>query len=443
MKKILLVDDQKSVLTSLSILLRRNGFHVTTAKNRADAKTCLVRENFNLVLTDLRMEKPYDGLTVLKDAITLRSGIRVIVMTAFGTIENAVDAMSMGAVNYITKGFSNSELIQKINTALIHNSLTAIEHVASKNFDKIVGKSKPMLDVLEMIKKVAPTDSSLMIQGDSGTGKELIARSVHRLSLRKDRIFLPVNCAAFSETLLESELFGHIKGSFTGADMDKHGFFCAAHKGTLFLDEVAEMSKAMQAKLLRVLQEKTVLPVGSTATYPVDVRIICATNKDLQEAVSSGSFREDLYFRLCVFPVFLPCLEERKEDIPLLVEFFIHNFAKKFSKIPVKMGKNAMELISNQHWQGNIRELENFIERLVLLFDGPVCARQDIAALLPPNRKPGSASDFASLSGSEKGHIRTVLDQCDGNQSRAAKKLGIGRTTLWRKIKRYEIRMPD
>jgi two-component system response regulator HydG len=443
MKKILLVDDQKSVLTSLSILLRRNGFHVTTAKNRADAKTCLVRENFNLVLTDLRMEKPYDGLTVLKDAITLRSGIRVIVMTAFGTIENAVDAMSMGAVNYITKGFSNSELIQKINTALIHNSFTAIEHVASKNFDQIVGKSKPMLDVLEMIRKVAPTDSSLMIQGDSGTGKELIARSVHRLSLRKDKIFLPVNCAAFSETLLESELFGHIKGSFTGADMDKHGFFCAAHKGTLFLDEVAEMSKAMQAKLLRVLQEKTVLPVGSTATYPVDVRIICATNKDLQEAVSSGSFREDLYFRLCVIPVFLPCLEERKEDIPLLVEFFIHNFAKKFNKIPVKMGKNAMELISNQHWQGNIRELENFIERLVLLFDGPVCASQDIAALLPPDKKSGAASDLASLSGSEKGHIRTVLDQCDGNQSRAAKKLGIGRTTLWRKIKRYEIGMPD
>lgn len=342
MKKILLVDDQKSVLTSLSILLRRNGFHVTTAKNRADAKTCLVREDFNLVLTDLRMEKPYDGLTVLKDAITLRSGIRVIVMTAFGTIENAVDAMSMGAVNYITKGFSNSELIQKINTALIHNSFTAIENVASKKFDKIVGKSKPM-----------------------------------------------------------------------------------------------------QAKLLRVLQEKTVLPVGSTATYPVDVRIICATNKDLQEAVSSGSFREDLYFRLCVIPVFLPCLEERKEDIPLLVEFFIHNFAKKFSKIPVKMGKNAMELISNHHWQGNIRELENFIERLVLLFDGPVCARQDIAALLPPDKKPGAASDLASLSGSEKGHIRTVLDQCDGNQSRAAKKLGIGRTTLWRKIKRYEIRTPD
>jgi two-component system response regulator HydG len=441
MKKILLVDDQQSVLTSLSILLRRNGFSVTTATNRVDAKSCLVREAFNLVLTDLRMEKPYDGLKVLKDAITLRSGIRVIIMTAFGTIENAVEAMSMGAVNYITKGFSNAELIQKINNALTHETFTAIEQVTSKNIDTIVGKSKPMLDAMDMIKKVAPTDSSLLIQGDSGTGKELIARTIHQLSLRKDNVFLPINCAAFSETLLESELFGHVKGSFTGADMDKHGFFCAAHKGTLFLDEVAEMSKAMQAKLLRVLQEKTVLPVGSTATYPVDVRIICATNKDLLEQVSLGNFREDLYFRLCVIPIFLPSLAQRQEDIPLLVDFFVKKFMKKFQKPPITMKSAAMEIIANHHWQGNIRELENFIERLVILLDTSVCSRQDIIALLPCEMSSDASPAFESLSGSEKDHITMILDQCDGNQSLAAKKLGIGRTTLWRKIKHHGIPM--
>jgi len=442
MKKILLVDDQQSVLTSLSILLRRNGFHVTTAKNRTEAKSCLVREEFSLVLTDLRMEKPYDGLKVLKDAITLRSGIRVIIMTAFGTIENAVDAMSMGAVNYITKGFSNAELIQKINTALTQETFKAVEQLGSKNFDKIVGKSQPMLDALDMIKKVAPTDSSMMIQGDSGTGKELIARTIHQLSLRKDKIFLPINCAAFSETLLESELFGHIKGSFTGADMDKHGFFCAAHKGTLFLDEVAEMSKAMQAKLLRVLQEKTVLPVGSTATYPVDVRIICATNKDLLQEVSSGNFREDLYFRLCVIPIFLPSLDQRQEDIPLLVDFFVKKFVEKFQKPMISVEKAAMEIIASRHWQGNIRELENFIERLVLLLDTPVCSKQDIFALLPREPASDEPSGLASLSVSEKDHITSILDQCNGNQSLAAKKLGIGRTTLWRKIKRHSIQIP-
>ncbi|SDT86056.1 sigma-54-dependent transcriptional regulator [Desulfobacula phenolica] len=439
MKKILLVDDQESVLTSLSILLRRNGFHVVTAKNPTDAKCHLVKEDFNLVLTDLRMKKPYDGLQVLKDAKAFRSGIHVIIMTAFGTIENAVDAMTMGADDYITKGFSNKELIKKINKILKKKKFKSIEQPKAKEFHKIVGKSKPLRNALEIIRKVAPTDSCLMIHGDSGTGKELIAKTIHRLSLRKDKIFLPVNCAAFSDTLLESELFGHIKGSFTGADTDKHGLFCAAHTGTLFLDEVSEMSKAMQARLLRVLQEKNVTPVGSTSTYPVDVRIICATNKDLLEEVSAGNFREDLYFRLCVIPIVLPSLEERKEDIPLLVDFFINNLSKKFLKKPIKIDKKAMDLIMERHWQGNIRELENFIERMILLLDKPVCNESDIISLLPPVQSHKSTPSPSSLSMTESEQILNVLQNCNWNQSLAAKKLGIGRTTLWRKIKQYDI----
>lgn len=441
MAKILLVDDQESVLTSLSILLRRNGFHVVTAKNPIDAKYQLVKEDFDLVLTDLRMKKPYDGLTVLKDAKALRSGIHVIIMTAFGTIENAVDAMSMGADDYITKGFSNKELIQKIDKILKKNNFKAIHHPEATGFHKIVGKSKPLLNALEIIKKVAPTDSCLMIQGDSGTGKELIAKTIHRLSLRRHKTFLPVNCAAFSDTLLESELFGHVKGSFTGADADKHGLFCAAHNGTLFLDEVSEMSKAMQARLLRVLQEKNILPVGSTATYPVDVRIICATNKDLLAEVSAGNFREDLYFRLCVIPIVLPSLEERKEDIPLLVDFFINNLTEKLLKKPVKIEKEAMDLIMERHWQGNIRELENFIERMILLLDKPVCKKSDIISLFPPG-PPAKACPSSSLSMTESDHILTVLQHCNWNQSLTAKKLGIGRTTLWRKIKQFNIINP-
>lgn len=439
MAKILLVDDQESVLTSLSILLRRNGFHVVTAKNPMDAKHHLVKEDFDLVLTDVRMKKPYDGLQVLKDAKALRSGIHVIIMTAFGTIENAVDAMSMGADDYITKGFSNKELIQKIDKTLKKKKFKAIDRPEAKGFHKIIGKSKPLLHALEIIKKVAPTDSCLMIQGDSGTGKELIAKTIHSLSLRRNNIFLPVNCAAFSDTLLESELFGHVKGSFTGADTDKHGLFCAAHNGTLFLDEVSEMSKAMQARLLRVLQEKNVLPVGSTATYPVDVRIICATNKDLLEEVSAGNFREDLYFRLCVIPIVLPSLEERKEDIPLLVDYFINNLSEKFLKKPVKIEKKAMDLIMNHPWQGNIRELENFIERMILLLDKPICKKSDIISLLPPGQSHKSTLPPSSLSMTESDHILTVLEHCNWNQSLAAKKLGIGRTTLWRKIKQYDI----
>lgn len=442
MQKILLVDDQESVLTSLSILLRRNGFQVSTAKNPQEAKAHLVKKDFSLVLTDLRMEKPFDGLKVLKDAMALRSGIRVMIMTAFGTIENAVEAMSMGAADYITKGFSNKELIQKIQKAVHKKTIRPAARSIKKGGEKIVGQSPALLNALAMIRKVAPTDSCLIIEGDSGTGKELIARTVHDLSLRRDNIFLPVNCAALSEPLLESELFGHIKGSFTGADTDKHGLFCAAHGGTLFLDEVSEMSGSMQAKLLRVLQEKNVTPVGSTATYPVDVRIICATNKNLLEEVERGRFREDLYFRLCVIPIVLPSLEERKEDIPLLVEFFIENFNTPRHPKKIRIEEDAMERIKTQPWQGNIRELKNFVERLVLLLDTPVWKKSDIVPHLPATVPPRPFAGRSSLSMTESEQITRVLKKCNWNQSAAAKELGIGRTTLWRKIKHYRIANP-
>lgn len=446
MAQILLVDDQRSVLTSLAILLKRQGHEVTAKSNAAEAQEIMIQQSFDLILTDLRMKRHHEGMEVLRSAMEIQPGVPVIIMTGYGTIDNAVEAIKMGAFDYITKGFTNQEFLDKIDRALQQGKWVPIDHSDSdghrpSGFDRIIGQSPGMLKILQLVDKVAPSDSAILIQGESGTGKELIARAVHERSRRAHRPFVAINCGAFPDNLLESELFGHLRGSFTGATQDKEGLFVSAHQGTLFLDEVCEMSQSMQIKLLRVLQDWLVRPLGSTTGRPVDVRIISATNRDLLKEIDKGAFREDLYFRLCVVPVRIPPLRERREDIPVLVEVFLSQFAKKYHKAPLQLEPGTLELLSRQPWRGNVRELENFLERMNLLFDQSPLGPRDIKPHL--SRRSSEDSEMrSSLAGHERTHILSVLIQCHWNQSEAARRLGIGRTTLWRKMKAYHIRNP-
>ena len=299
MAEILLVDDQLSVLTSLSILLKRQGHKVTAKSNGAEAQELMVQRTFDLILTDLRMTRHYEGMEVLRCALEIQPDVPVIIMTGHGTIDNAVEAIKVGAFDYITKGFTNQEFLDKVDRALQQGRWMPVKDGDSPDqrpngFDQIIGQSPGMLKILQLVEKIAPSDSAILIQGESGTGKELIAKALHQRSRRTHRPFVAINCGAFPDNLLESELFGHLRGSFTGATHDKEGLFVAAHQGTLFLDEVCEMSQSMQIKLLRVLQDWVVRPLGSTEGRPVDVRIISATNRDLLKAIDKGVFREDL-----------------------------------------------------------------------------------------------------------------------------------------------------
>ncbi|MEA2040335.1 MAG: sigma-54 dependent transcriptional regulator [Thermodesulfobacteriota bacterium] len=440
MAQILLIDDQPSILTSLSILLKRQGHKVTCGRNNSEAEHFLDKQQFDLVITDLRMSKPLAGMDVLRATMSRQPLVPVIIMTGYATIENAVEAIKAGAFDYITKGFSNQEFLQKVDRALQRGKHAGevYGHERPDVHKQIIGHSNAMMEVLRLVDKVAASDSTILIQGESGTGKELIARAIHMKSLRRHHPFLAINCGAFPDTLLESELFGYTKGSFTGASRDKNGLFVAASQGTLFLDEVSEMSQAMQIKLLRVLQERAVMPLGSTVTQHVDVRIIAATNRDLISEISKGTFREDLYFRLCVVPVNIPPLRDRKEDIPALMQTFISRFAERLHKPTLTLEPQALDLLLAQTWKGNIRELENFAERLTLLVDKQPVKAENIRDLLPAGESKDTEV-YSSLADQEREHIITVLEKFGWNQSKAARYLGIGRTTLWRKIKSHGI----
>lgn len=442
MSKILLIDDQESVLTSLSILLRRNGYDVICGRSVIDATDELARQPFDLIITDLRMSSHLDGMQVLQSSLDKDPSVPVIIMTGYATIENAVEAIKLGAFDYITKGFTNKEFLEKVSSALSSRKPSKTtetpETERPEGFEEIIGESPEIIRVLRLVERVAPSDSPVLIQGESGTGKELIAQAIHRLSKRRSQPFVAVNCAAFTETLLESELFGHVKGSFTGAERDKPGLFLSADKGTLFLDEVSEMPLSMQTKLLRVLQEWVIRPVGGTKPVPVDTRIISATNRDLAGEIKEGNFREDLFFRLCVVPVHIPSLRDRRDDIPILVRHFTGKLSEKMKRKPLKLEPDALKALQKPDWRGNIRELQNFLERLVLLVDGDVVTAEDVSRFLPS----GSTGDIppnASLAEKERDHILRVLEDNQWNQSTAARRLGIGRTTLWRKMKAYGI----
>ncbi len=446
MAKILVVDDEESMLEVLSEMLTREGHEVRAASD-GDRALEIIRENrLDLIITDIRM-KPMSGMTLLKQVKKIDSDIVVIMMTAFASIETAVQAMKEGAYEYVIKPFKRGELLLKVKRGLEQknildeNRLLKKEIAGRYHYENIVGTSKEMQSIFRLIEKVAPTDSTILIFGESGTGKELVARAIHYNSHRRDKPFGPINCGALPETLLESELFGHVRGSFTGAYANKEGLFEAANKGTIFLDEIGAMGPAMQMKLLRVLQEREIKRVGDTATRKIDVRIIAATNEKLIEKVKRGGFREDLFYRLSVIPVEIPPLRERKEDIPLLVKHFV-NFQNRRGKTNIGISDEALYVMENHHWPGNVRELENVIERAVTLCENELITPSDFPQKLLEGQPEFIVKDKklkTIMKDSERKHILKVLKETNGDKKEAAQILGISIPSLYRKLQVLKI----
>ncbi|MEK7232789.1 MAG: sigma-54 dependent transcriptional regulator [Elusimicrobiota bacterium] len=444
--RILLVEDNLSLGAMLGMELNRRGHAVEIAKSGAEALAKLGAFEYDAVVTDLKLGD-LDGLEVLKFAKARHHRIEVLVMTGHGSIDTAVAAMRAGAFDYMTKPVEPEELNIVLDKALEHRRLVheverLREEVKDKySFDGIVFSGPPMRKVLDLVRKVAATEATVLIQGESGTGKELIARALHEKSPRRNGAFVAINCGALPEGLLESELFGHVRGAFTGAERNKRGLFEEANGGTLFLDEISETTPGLQVKLLRALQEGEIRRVGDNHPFKVSGRLIAATNKDLTKLVSEGKFREDLYYRLKVFPIELPSLRERPEDILPLAEHFLRKAKKKLGGKAVKFSPAAAEALRRYRWPGNVRELEHVIERVVIMASGACVAAGDLPPeMLPPT--PASAAKSGSkdtLNDAEKRHILQALVDCGGNQVTAAKRLGVARNTLWRKLKAYGI----
>jgi len=455
--KILIIEDNETMRDAMAAIIGKMGHEFDSAKNGNDGLQLLENSSYDLVVTDYKMEG-MDGLEVLKQVKQKFPLTEVLIITAFGTIELAVEAMKLGAVDFITKPFSHEEFKLKIERILERikekkelarlsdeNIYLRDELEEQFNYGEIIGKSKPMQEVYRTLEKVAPTDSSVLIYGESGTGKELIARAIHKLSPRKDKPFIRVNCGALVETLLESELFGHEKGAFTGAVKRKKGRFELAHQGSIFLDEIGDISANMQLKLLRVLQEKEFERVGSEETIHVDVRIMAATNKNLSELVQQDKFREDLYYRLHIIPIYLPPLRERKEDIPLLVNHFLKKLTSELNKPAKQITESVMERFISYHWPGNIRELENVLERAVVLCDREFIDIKDLPILnsAASEKLPSDVLDRFrlnlndTLAAIEKQLIERAMNEKAGNKSQAAKLLGIQTSLLYYKLEKY------
>lgn len=436
---VLIIEDDKLMRITLEDSLRANDYEVLSSENAEGGLSLLRERSFDLIVTDVRLPDK-NGIELLR-VIPSISDAPVIVMTAFGTIKDAVEAMRLGAFDYITKPFSLEEFIILVQRAIDFKKLRQ-ENLRLKQdvtrcygLSSIIGEGNAIRNLLTMIERIASSDSTVLITGESGTGKELVATTIHYQSPRRDKPLVKVNCAALPEGLIESELFGHEKGAFTGALKKKPGRFELASGGTIFLDEVGDLPPSAQAKLLRVLQDKTFERIGGTEPIKVDVRIIAATNRDLKEEVKKGRFREDLFFRLNVIPVHIPPLRERKEDIPLLVEYFLKKFNSRLGK-NVRFSSEAMKALFEYDYPGNVRELENIIERVVVLSQGGIIKKDDL---------PFSFSTTGSLllsevsSRVEKEHILKVLKLTGGNKTRAAELLGISRKTLWEKLNAYGI----
>jgi len=387
--KILIVDDELSIIEVLKRLLVKENYSVSTSLDGNEALSKLKEEVFDLMITDVRLPG-IDGLSLLKQARELQSHLAVIVMTAYADVDNAVLAMKNGAFDYITKPFKFDEILLTIQRALSYEDALAENEVlrsrlgATRHFELLVGDSAPMMNVYRLIEKVAKTNSTVLIRGESGTGKELVAKAIHSSSPRHSEEFVTINCAALPETLLESELFGYVKGAFTGASYNKKGLFELAHNGTIMLDEISTMPLSMQSKLLRVLQEKEIRRVGGTASIPVDARVVAATNENLEKKISDGTFREDLYYRISVIPVEIPPLRERKSDIPLLIAHFLEIFGRENNRA-VDITRQAIEVLSEQSWPGNVRELENMLKRLATLCENNLIKLDDIPSSMRKN----------------------------------------------------------
>jgi len=445
--RILVVDDQKNMRATLSIMLRGAGHDVAEAKDGSDACDAIDDENYDLVITDLRMGK-VDGIAVLKYIREASPLTEIIVMTAYGTVESAVEAMRLGASDYLQKPFSEDELLIKVDKALEHRwmsgefSLLTQEFKERYSFENIIGRSSAIREILTRIIKIAPTDTTVLITGDSGTGKELIAKAIHANSKRATRPFVPVNCAAISETLLESELFGHMRGAFTGAVSTRKGLFEEAEGGTFFFDEIAETSPTLQAKLLRAIQEKEIRRIGDNKPISVDVRIIAATNQNLLQAIEEKRFREDLYYRLNVARFVLPSLSERPEDIPPLVEHFLKLFSKQMGRT-VRLSRSTMERLVAYPFPGNVRELENMIQQgVALTTHGGEIQLEDLLGGVPAAAGATAQTLEEVVAVAEKQAIRAALINHE-NTDAAAEALGLSATTLWRKMKKLNIDNPN
>lgn len=447
MKRVLVIDDDNRTRRVLQILLERLGIESSAFEDAREALECLRTESVALILTDLRMPS-MNGLEFMRALRELDRDVPVIVLTAYGTVESAVEAMKLGAVDFVSKPFDIDAIEVLVRRAFRHSrnraeNLYLRERAdQSKDLSEIVGRSPMMQEIFGLVRKVAPTRSAVLITGETGTGKELVAGALHKLSPRRNELFVPVNCSAIPGELLESEFFGHMKGAFSGAQTDRIGKFQAADGGTLFLDEIGDMDLRLQAKLLRVLQEGIIEPVGSNRRIPVDVRIVSSTNRDLAAAIDEGSFREDLYYRLNVFRLELPALRERKEDIPALAHFFLARFGADLGKGPLSLSARLVEELLAYSWPGNVRELSNLMERAAVLAEG-----SEIDSLMFSTQTGGkttsnheSESDLASaIAEVERRVILQALAATGDNKPAAAARLGIGERTLWTKLKKHGI----
>ncbi len=447
-ERILVVDDEQIIRESISFILRKEGYSVGEAENGKVAYQKLITESYDLIITDLEMPE-MKGIELLERVVQMNPQTAVIIITAYGSLETAIAALRAGASDYILKPIEFDELLVKLRRLLDHKKLVLENQFLRRelqqeaNFSNLVGKSLPMQRVFDLIQKVSATDSTVLITGKSGTGKELVAKAIHYNSKRIEEPFITVNCGAIPETLIESELFGHKKGAFTGAVADKVGYFKAADRGTLFLDEISEMPMQLQVKLLRAIEAKEITPVGMSTFISVDVRFIVATNRDLQKEVANSRFREDLFYRLNVVDIKLPSLAERKEDIPLLVDHFVKKFRQEMRKDIQAVDNTAMQLLMQHEWKGEIRELENIIERAVIFCDGPYIT----ASELPEFFRAGSTIDIgdaytsleAAMNNIERQYILAELRKHNFNKETTAQALKISLPTLYRRIKDLKI----
>ena len=448
---VLVVDDETGILETLSILLKNSGFTPVTALGGKQGLERLRSTTPDIVLTDVRMPG-VGGIEVLSAARAKDPDMPVILMTAQADLRSAIDAVNAGAFYYVQKPFANDDILAILRRAAEHRQLRVENKSLRQEIRRHerhgtlapVGRSKPWLDVLRLAETVAPTESTVLIQGESGTGKEVVARYIHDLSARAEGSFLSINCGALPESLLESELFGHVRGSFTGAVKDKTGLFAAAARGTFFLDEIGETTPAIQVKLLRVLQQREIIPVGGTEALPIDTRLIAATNRDLEEEMKRGGFRSDLFYRLNVFALHLPPLRQRRDDIPLLIDAFLARGAGQRGDAVKRLSADALEAMLSYDWPGNVRELENALERAAILTKHEVIDLSVLPSRVTERRAEPLVADRTptanpTLEVVEKAYILWVLQAEGGNKSRAAEALGIDPSTLYRKLSRYGV----
>ncbi|HRI47957.1 MAG: sigma-54-dependent Fis family transcriptional regulator [Ignavibacteriaceae bacterium] len=447
--KILVVDDEDIIRESLSFILKKEGYIVEEAPNGQIAYDKIIENFFDIVITDIEMPI-MRGIELLEKVSSFNTQTAFIVITAYGSLDTAIKALRSGASDYLLKPIEFDELLFKVKKIIetkkiiSENLILKKEFMRSFDFSRLVGKSSAMQRIFEMIETVAETDSTVLITGNSGTGKELVARAIHQNSRRKNKPFVAVNCGAISENLIESELFGHKRGSFTGAISDKEGFLKAADGGTLFLDEISEMPLQLQVKLLRVIQEKELTPVGTTYSIPIDVRFLASTNRNLMTEISEGRFREDLYYRLNVVELHLPSLKERKEDIPFLADHFVNKYRTEMGKNIKGIEESASRALMNYEWRGEVRELENIIERSVIFCKRDFITKEDLPTYIYSNSneiqlpdKPGALEDFVRKI--EREYILKTLESNGFDKEKTAKLLNLGLSTLYRKIKELGI----